>query len=167
MRYDEGLHPRSVQGTPLLLAVGMAVACGGSLEGPAELPDVQGSWAYSESITEASSAVTCDRAGTLALEQQELVLTGTFVRTGSCSGAAAAASAPGTESGAIERGRAIRDRVEFVIGACQYQGTIEPRDGRPRVLGSVLCHGPDASSTGGPLTRTGSWLATRIDEPGS
>lgn len=135
-------------------------ACGGGIE-PDDLPDVDGSWTYSETTTLDQGRVTCNTLGTLSLVQDFETFVGSFIRTTSCSGQL---SRPSTrsESGSIPRGRVGKSSIEFRISECDYRGVIT--GARPtRLTGTTLCTTVSqgvASAAGS----AGSWLAERLTD---
>jgi hypothetical protein len=155
------LDPQSQPGVICIVSMLMGVACGGSV-GPQEIPDVQGSWTYNETITGEGGDRTCTILGTIGLIQDVDTFVGSYIRTVRCSGVT---SSPTTrsEAGSIPHGHLRESSIEFNLAECDYRGTITTRTPY-RITGTTLC----ATLTGGELllkTSAGSWLAVRLTEP--
>ena len=133
-----------------------------------DIPNIDGLWNYSESVTSQGTVTnqlalvtTCDRVGTLNFQQDGELFIGTFVRAQTCTASDLGTTAA-TESGLIESGRVIADIIEFTVRSCQYRGTLADEDG-DLVSGTILCvtNGLTAETA---ETSAGSWTAQRLAE---
>lgn len=144
----------------LLLLAAAGWACADAPADPELLPDVAGSWAYTERITHNDGTLTCDRIGTLTIEQQDDVLVGGLTAGLTCTGAAPASSA---QSLPIAEGLVREEDVEFRIGQCRYTGRFEDSS-PPSMGGSAYCVSDPASGADNVLGATGSWQASRLTD---
>ena len=145
--------------TKKLVLVTAALACGNPAT-PGDVPDINGSWNYSESFTAERGTVVCNVVGTLGFSQDFETFVGSYTRTVSCAGA----SKPSTTSqaGSIPRGRVGEASIEFRMADCDYRGTIT-KSPPNRITGTTLCSGTNLT-TATVSNSAGSWLAQRISE---
>ncbi len=159
---DNHQHPWAIGGIVLASTVVWLSCSEGSfsIDG---IPDIDGSWVYSETNSADSNGNVCTRFGIIAFVQEGETFVGTFTRTNSCSQGAGHEPTSSAESGSILDGQIIEESIRFRLGACQYRGIVtdEVPDG---FTGTLLC------STGlgaEPETIVGTWQAERLTEPES
>ena len=146
-----------------ILAV--AVGCGTSFD-PSEIPDLAGSWQYSELAIEPNQ-VQCSRFGALGFAQEGSFLTGSYSRSKSC----ATGGALTYEAGSIQSGLVSPDAIKFRIGDCEYQGLLGTTAENGQVLnGTILCTRIVVAGTGGSTSTKaivwhGTWEGTSLSEP--
>ena len=150
---------RFVAGWWVLLALPSA-ACGDATR-PEDIPNIDGSWTYSEAVSLDQGRGSCTILGTLSLAQDFETFVGSFLRTVSCSGSNTSPSTR-SESGSIPRGLVNKSSIQFRIAECDYRGTITKLH-PDRLTGTTLCFGSaiSASSAG---SSAGSWFADRLTD---
>lgn len=148
-----------VAGWWVLLALPSA-GCGDAAR-PEEIPNIDGSWTYSETVSLDQGRGSCTILGTLSLVQDFDTFVGSFLRTVSCAGSNTPPSTR-SESGSIPRGLVGKSSIQFRIGQCDYRGTIAKL--RPdRLTGTTLCSQLSvASASQG--SSAGSWFADRLTD---
>lgn len=126
---------------------------------PEDIPDIDGAWNYSETVSLEQGTGSCNILGTLSLAQDFETFVGSFIRTVSCFGPKAPTR---SESGSIPRGRVGKASIEFRIADCDYRGTITMRH-PPRITGTTLCARTDAITVASGSS-AGSWFAERLSD---
>lgn len=151
----------------------LPIACGDAMR-PSAVPDITGSWSYSESTTR-EAAASCNIVGSLELIQDAVgsselmqnpaTFVGTFTRTTTCSSPANGVKST-SESGPIPRGKVQDGTIEFRLANCDYRGkmTVPKGLGPARMTGSSLCSGIPAPGSGSAVA-VGAWTADRVAEP--
>lgn len=142
----------------------LLIACGDATL-PSAVPDVTGSWSYSESTT-GEVAASCNIVGALELIQDAGTFVGTYTRTTTCSSPTSGVKST-SESGSIPRGRVQDGSIEFRLANCDYRGKVTvPMDARSaRMTGSSLCSGSGPSAGSGSTVAVGAWTADRTSAP--
>lgn len=150
------------QGSVFVAALAASLAttagCGDSVR-PERIPDIEGSWSYSETVTLEHGTVSCNALGTLSLVQDFETFVGSFIRTLTCSGPQVPPSTR-TESGSVPRGRVQTSSIEFRIGDCDYRGAVTTNFPR-RLSGTSLCTRYEVT-TASTAIGAGSWAAERV-----
>ncbi len=159
---DNHQHPWAIGGIVLASTL-VCLSCsdgGFSIDG---IPNIDGSWVYSETNTNGSDGEVCTKFGTLSVIQEQETFVGAFARTSSCSNGANDEPTLASESGSILDGQVVEESIRFRLGGCQYRGTVtdEVPDG---FTGTLLC----STGSGAELqTAVGTWQAERLTEPES
>ena len=148
----------NVRSPALLLALALS-ACGEPLN-PEDIPDIDGTWTFVESITVESSA--CSTYGTIAIAQEGETFIGAFNRTSQCVAQGIQTTSASTETGQITRGTVGRETMEFAIGNCDYRGVLDEPPLPDRATGSVFCTA--FRLDGSVFVNTGTWRADRIPD---
>ncbi len=144
--------------TTLVLAAIALGACGGDGgTSPSEIPNISGSWNFSENISEPVTATSCNSAGTAQITQSGSQFSGTINATSGVCSFADGRITDNTGTNTISGGQITGTSVSFQIPFCQLDGTIS---GSPpnRLSGSETCSLDVAGTT---LTFTGTWQASR------
>ena len=117
--------------------------------------NASGYWRFMESMMDDERQVRCSAAGTLALWQMDIELTGSMAQDGSCVYFGAPIDNAAEET--ISTGSVTETGLSFEVGSCRYEGTFED-EARMSLGGSMTCSGDAAS--GFPELK-GTWKAVR------
>ena len=142
------------------------LACSEDGVSPPNIPDIDGSWTYSETTIENQGAKSCSTFGTLSFAQERETFVGSYTRTASCASSdngGADTPAVRTESGQVSQGQLTKETVRFDLARCEYRGLLS---GSPanRAAGTVLCI--HVSNAGTATTSSGTWQADRLTPTG-
>jgi hypothetical protein len=146
------LHPAQRFALPILAALGLACAKGGT---DPNLVDISGHWRFVEQFADVVHSVTCADTGTYEIAQTADGFAGIYAQRGACHGPGI--NADNTDSGTVSEGHVLGRTVRFRAPNCEYDGHT-PSDRDDRLDGHVVCTIGDPTIT---YNFSGSWFAER------
>ncbi len=135
----------------------LLVSCGGGDSPSApDVPNITGTWQFTETYGNTALGLSCNNGGSLNLIQSSGNVTGIFTQEGMCIDSNLNIF-DNSGSGSVSGGQISGTNLSFVAGGCTYNGSVS---GNPAnlVSGSIIC----ALAIGGMnFDLTGSWTASR------
>ena len=128
----------------------VSVSCGKDSAAPVQptpTADINGTWDWTERITDAQQGVQCNDTGSFVITQSTGTFTGAADQVGICTGPSGSVNNDGPY--AVTSGRIAGTTLSFQEPGCTYSGTVQ---GNPpnQITGQLTCG-----------SGTGTWSATR------
>jgi hypothetical protein len=139
---------------PAVAALLAAAACQAGTD--ANIVDVSGRWAFTETLVDNAHGISCADTGTYDIAQMGDRFVGVYAQRGFCTTPTGVVN--NADSGTVSAGRVVGRTVRFMVTAnCEYEGAAT---GMPasELAGHGACVLQDLDRT---LNFTGTWKATR------